>query len=58
MKKEYIKPVTTAVKIKTAPMMSATSTETGNTGVGNKPVGGNTPDLVKGFGNDWSNIWE
>ena len=58
MKKEYTRPAATALTLETEPLMITTSTETGNAGVGNKPVGGDTPDLVKGYGNGWNNIWE
>ena len=58
MKKEYTRPAATALALETEPLMITTSTETGNAGVGNKPVGGDTPDLVKGYGNGWNTIWE
>ena len=58
MKKEYRRPTATALTLETEPLMITTSSETGNAGVGNKPVGGNTPDLVKGFGGEWGDIWK
>ena len=38
-------PTIDLVELETEPMMNVASTETGGAGVGNKPVGGNTPDL-------------
>ncbi len=58
MRKEYKSPVATVVLLETEPIMTATSAEQGSVGVGNKPVGGNTPDLSSGRRGDWGNLWK
>lgn len=58
MKKEYTKPTTMSLSLETAPIMITVSAETGNAGVGNKPVGGNTPDLTKRDKGEWGNLWK
>ena len=58
MRKEYNSPITDTVILNTEPMMNTTSAETGNTNVGNKPVGGNTPDLSKTHRGEWGNLWK
>lgn len=58
MRKEYKSPVATVVLLETEPIMTATSAEQGSAGVGNKPVGGNTPDLSSGRRGDWGNLWK
>ena len=58
MRKEYISPVATVLLLETEPVMTTTSGETGGANVGNKPVGGNTPDLSSGHREGWGNIWQ
>ena len=57
MKKEYKKPTALAVQLETSPIMTTASAETGGANVGNKPVGGNTPDLSGGSRGEWGNLW-
>lgn len=38
-------------------MMIITSGEQDNVNVGDKPVGGNTPDLSGGRRGEWGNLW-
>ena len=58
MRKEYKNPVVEPVQLEVEPIMTITSAETGSTGVGNKPVGGNTPDLSSGRRGEWGNLWQ
>lgn len=58
MKKEYKSPATVIVNLDAEPMMCLASTETDGVNVGNKPVGGNTPDLSNAYRNDWGDIWK
>jgi hypothetical protein len=57
MKKEYKKPSAFAVQLETEVIMTTTSAETGGANVGNKPVGGNTPDLSGGSRAEWGDLW-
>ena len=57
MKKEYKIPVVTAVQLETAPIMTTASAEQGSANVGNRPVGGNTPDLSGKHRGEWGNLW-
>ena len=57
MKKEYKEPTALAVQLETKSIMTTTSAETGGANVGNKPVGGNTPDLSGNHRGEWGNLW-
>ena len=57
MKKEYKKPAALAVQFETEVIMTTTSAEQGSANVGNKPVGGNTPDLSGGSRGEWGDLW-
>lgn len=57
MKKGYKKPSVFAVQLETEVIMTTTSAEQGSANVGNKPVGGNTPDLSGGSRGEWGNLW-
>jgi hypothetical protein len=57
MKKEYKSPELTTVQLETEVIMTTTSAETGGANVGNKPVGGNTPDLAGESRGQWGNLW-
>ena len=57
MKNEYKKPVAESVLLETESIMTTTSAETGGANVGDKPVGGNTPDLAGGRRGEWGNLW-
>lgn len=57
MKKEYKSPVATVILLETEPVMTTTSGETGGANVGNKPVGGDTPDLAGESRGQWGNLW-
>ncbi len=57
MKKGYKNPSAFAVQLETAPIMTTTSAEMGGANVGNKPVGGNTPDLAGESRGQWGNLW-
>ena len=57
MKNEYKKPVAETVLLETEVIMTTTSAEQGSAGVGNKPVGGNTPDLSGNHRGKWGNLW-
>ena len=57
MKKEYKKPSALSVQLETEVIMTTTSAEQGSANVGNKPVGGNTPDLSGGSRGEWGNLW-
>ena len=57
MKKGYKKPSAFAVQLETEVIMTTTSAEQGSANVGNKPVGGNTPDLSSGRRGEWGNLW-
>lgn len=57
MKKEYKKPTVFAVQLETEPLMNSTSAEQGSANVGNKPVGGNTPDLSGKNRDEWGSVW-
>ena len=57
MKKGYKKPSAFAVQLETEVIMTTTSAEQGSANVGNKPVGGNTPDLSSGSRGEWGNLW-
>ena len=58
MKKGYKKPSAFAVQLETEVIMTTTSAETGSANVGNKPVGGNTPDLSNGYRGEWGDLWK
>ena len=58
MRKEYKKPTALAVKLETKVIMTTTSAEQGSANVGNKPVGGNTPDLSGENRGNWGNLWK
>lgn len=58
MRKKYKKPIVAAVMLDTEPMMNTTSAETGGVNIGNKPVGGNTPDLSIRNRGEWGNLWK
>ena len=57
MKKGYKKPTALAVQLETEVIMTTTSTEQGSANVGNRPVGGDTPDLSSGRRGEWGNLW-
>ena len=57
MKKEYEIPVVTVVQLETESIMTTASAEPSGANVGNKPVGGNTPDLSGGRRGEWGNLW-
>ena len=57
MRKEYKTPSALAVQLETAFIMTTTSAEQGSANVGNKPVGGNTPDLSGGSRAEWGDLW-
>ena len=57
MKKEYKKPIAESVLLETEVIMTTTSAEQGSAGVGNKPVGGNTPDLSGNHRGEWGDLW-
>ena len=57
MRKEYKSPVATAVQLDCEPIMTTASAEQGSANVGNKPVGGNTPDLAGESRGQWGNLW-
>ena len=57
MKREYKKPSALSVQLETEVIMTTTSAETGGANVGNKPVGGNTPDLAGESRGQWGNLW-
>lgn len=57
MKKEYKKPSALSVLLETEVIMTTTSAEQGSANVGNKPVGGNTPDLSGTGRGEWGNLW-
>ena len=57
MKKGYKKTSVLAVQLETEVIMTTTSAEQGSANVGNKPVGGNTPDLAGESRGEWGNLW-
>ena len=57
MKKKYNSPKANLVQLETEPMMIITSGEQDNVNVGDKPVGGKTPDLSGGRRGEWGNLW-
>ena len=57
MKREYKKLSAFAVQLETEVIMTTTSAEQGSANVGNKPVGGNTPDLSGGSRGEWGDLW-
>lgn len=57
MKKGYKKPTALAVQLETEVIMTTTSAEQGSANVGNRPVGGNTPDLAGESRGQWGNLW-
>ena len=57
MKNEYKKPVAESVLLETEVIMTTTSAEQGSANVGDKPVGGNTPDLSGTGRGEWGNLW-
>ncbi len=57
MKNEYKKPSAESVLLEIESIMTTTSAETGGANVGDKPVGGNTPDLAGGRRGEWGNLW-
>ena len=58
MKKEYEKPVAESILLEIESIMTTASAEQGNANVGNKPVGGNTPDLSGTSRGEWGNLWQ
>ena len=58
MRKKYNRLVAEYVLLDVEPIMIIASAEQGNVGVGDKPVGGETPDLSNEFRCGWENIWE
>lgn len=58
MKKRYEMPAINLVGLETEPMMNVASAETGGAGVGDKPVGGNTPDLSGSNRGVWGDLWK
>ena len=58
MRKEYKSPVAEPVLLEIESIMTTTSAEQGSAGVGNKPVGGNTPDLSGTGRGEWGNLWQ
>lgn len=58
MRKEYKTPVVVVVQLETEVLMTTTSAEIGSANVGNKPVGGNTPDLSNGHRGEWGDLWK
>ena len=57
MKKEYKTPELITVRLDSEVIMTTTSAEQGGANVGNKPVGGNTPDLSGNHRGEWGNLW-
>ena len=57
MKREYKKPSAFAVQLETDVIMTTASAEQGSANVGNRPVGGNTPDLSGKHRGEWGNLW-
>ena len=57
MKREYKKPSALSVQLETEVIMTTTSAEQGSANVGNKPAGGNTPDLAGESRGQWGNLW-
>lgn len=57
MRKEYRTPVAELLQLEVKPIMTTTSAEQGNANVGDKPVGGDTPDLVGTRRGEWGNLW-
>lgn len=57
MKREYKKPSAFAVQLETDVIMTTASAEQGSANVGNRPVGGNTPDLAGESRGQWGNLW-
>ena len=57
MRKEYRTPAADLVQLEVESIMTITSAETGGANVGDKPVGGNTPDLSSGRRGEWGNLW-
>ena len=57
MKKGYKKPTALSVQLETEVIMTTTSAEQGSANVGNRPVGGNTPDLAGESRGQWGNLW-
>ena len=57
MRKEYKSPGAEPVLLETESIMTTTSAETGGVNLGDKPVGGNTPDLAGGRRGEWGNLW-
>ena len=57
MRKEYKSPVAFAVQLETDVIMTTASAEQGSANVGNKPVGGNTPDLAGESRGQWGSLW-
>ena len=58
MRKEYKNPIVATVMLDTEPMMNTTSAEQDSANVGNKPVGGNTPDLSNTHRGEWGDLWQ
>lgn len=58
MKKRYEMPTIALVELEAEPMMNVTSTEIGGADVGDKPVGGNTPDLSGSNRGVWGDLWK
>lgn len=57
MKKKYKSPVAATVLLETETIMTTASAEQGSANVGNKPVGGSTPDLSGESRGQWGNLW-
>ena len=58
MKKEYQKPYTTDIELKTSHLMIAVSGESGSTGVGNGTTDDNDPALSTHNRGVWGNLWQ
>ena len=58
MRKGYETPTITFVGLEVEPMMNVASAEIGGAGVGDRPVGGDTPDLSATHRGDWGNLWK
>lgn len=58
MRKKYETPTVIQIGLETEPMMNVASAETGGAGVGDKPVGGNTPDLSSSNRGEWGDLWK
>ena len=57
MRKEYKRPTVTVILLEIESIMTTASSEQGSASVGDKPVGGNTPDLSSSRRDVWGNLW-